>query len=416
MPTIRPIICGATLFALASLASYSVLLARADVSFLNNNLNSLRAAVQLAPTNAAYHELLAEHLEAAGVNPDDELEIAIRLSPHESRYWIRRSFRAEMEQNYQEAERDLIEANAVDLGFDPRWALMNFYFRRGNLTEFRRSAHAALGMSYGNRDPIFRLCLAIDGDPLATETLLPKRREIQADFLRYLLKNHSVALARTIAGEVAAGAGLDEAATLVEYSDKQKDRDRESSLAVWNILCRRGILPFAELLPQKGNIITNSSFMAIPLYRRNNERYLAGYDWIYSGDGISINPMDAETGISIDVSGKQPDVSELLAESVPLMPERAYVVNYEYRLVATQPNTGLRWILRGADSNETSGDRRIGESPALSDSDWANGRMVFNAGRNRAATLALEYRRMPGSQPWAGTVQIRRVTSALAAN
>jgi hypothetical protein len=232
--------------------------------------------------------------------------------------------------------------------------------------------------------------------------------------LRYLLKNQSVPLAKTIAGEVAADAGPDEVAALVEYSDKQKSRDIESSLGIWNTLCREGILPFTELLPQKGNIITNGDFTDSSLYRRNNERYFAGYDWIYGGEGISINPMDAETGISIDISGKQPDASEILAESVPLTPATAYVVNYQYRLVATQPNAGLRWVLRSSDSTDVPRIERIAESPILSAKDWESGQVIFDAGRRREATLALEYRRALGSQPWAGTVQIRSVASGLA--
>src|SRR5580704_6927846 len=128
-----------TIAGLALLAWYSVLVARADISFRDNSLESLRRAAQLMPRNAAYHALFAEHLEATGENPDKELEIATSLSPHEPRYWIRRGFRAELERNYADSERYLLQALKVDRGFDPRWALMNFYFRRGRWPEFWKS-------------------------------------------------------------------------------------------------------------------------------------------------------------------------------------------------------------------------------------------------------------------------------------
>src|SRR4051812_18590823 len=85
------------------LAYYAVLLTRADLLLSENTLESVRAATHLVPGNAAYRGLLAEYMEAAGANPDQELEIATQLSPRESRFWIRRGFRAEVEQKYGEA-------------------------------------------------------------------------------------------------------------------------------------------------------------------------------------------------------------------------------------------------------------------------------------------------------------------------
>src|SRR4051812_8040114 len=88
------------LFAVLTCAWYSVLFARADISASENNLAGSRTAVVLVPGNAAYHAYLAEYLEAAGGSPDEELRIATSLHPSESRYWIRRGFRAELEQKY----------------------------------------------------------------------------------------------------------------------------------------------------------------------------------------------------------------------------------------------------------------------------------------------------------------------------
>src|SRR6185437_11868263 len=182
MINFRPIVPIITLFGVGVLGWYSIRFALADAAYRENTLATLTTAISLAPSNASYHELLAEHLEAAGQNPDSELRIATELSPRESRYWIRRAFRAELEQKYQESEGYLLKAHAVDRGFDPRWALMNFYFRRGDFPRFWKYTREALDMSYGDRGAIFRMGLAANDDPAAIREMLPAKREVLFSF------------------------------------------------------------------------------------------------------------------------------------------------------------------------------------------------------------------------------------------
>jgi tetratricopeptide (TPR) repeat protein len=174
---------------------YSVVQARADIAFRKNDIAEAQEAVRLAPGNASYHALLAELLEASGANPDSELKVATDLSPSESRYWIRRAFRAEVEQQYDDSERFLKDAYRVDRGFDPRWALMNYYFRRGRFSEFWKSGAEAFAMSYGDPTPIFRLCLAANNDPIYTRQILPERREILVSFFGYLISHEEIGAA-----------------------------------------------------------------------------------------------------------------------------------------------------------------------------------------------------------------------------
>src|ERR1700679_1206977 len=238
MSIARWVVSFLTLCVLVILASYSVLLARSDSLFRENSLTALRTAARLVPANAAYHALLAEHLEAAGANPDTELEIATNLSPYESRYWIRRAFRAELEQKFEESEHYLLEASRVDRGFDPQWALMNYYFRRGKLGEFWKSTNEALNVSYGNLDPIFRLCLAASDDPAVTRSILPPRRHILFAFFAYLTAHGQVDSAASIAPELASGAQPEEVNVLLDYCGKQiVHHNGASSLAVWNAMC-----------------------------------------------------------------------------------------------------------------------------------------------------------------------------------
>lgn len=386
---------------------YSVLLARADVAFRKDNLASAQRAVRLVPSNAAYHGLLAELLEADGANPDSELAIATNLSPRDSRYWIRRAFRAEVEQKYAASEQYLMIANRVDRGFDPRWALMNYYFRRGRLADFWKSAGYALKMSYGDLDPIFRLCFAASDDPSRIRQILPPRRGILFGLFTYLVQHQQLESASGIAEELASGASAEETPALVDYCNRQMGHDNESSLRVWDALCRRQLVPFSELAPTRGRIVTNGDFTAPPLQQ--------GFDWRYHvGNGVSAGPMDTGLGASISISGYQPDVLPIMDEEIPLTPGKQYFLSYEYRLIGDQPDSGLQWVIREAGSGDTGVVQPFADSPVFSAADWTIGHMTFSSGQRDAARLVLMYRRIPGTVRWQGKAEIRRVNSGLA--
>jgi hypothetical protein len=414
MSIARRIVSLLTLCVLMVWAWYSVLLARADGSYRDNNLTALRNAVRLVPANAAYHAILAEHLEAAGANPDDELEIATDLSPYESRYWIRRGFRAELEQNFPESERYLLRAFQVDRGFDPRWALMNYYFRRGRLPQFWKSTREALDISYGNLSPIFRLCLAASDDPAVIRQALPPRHDILSAFFAYLTAHGNVESASSIAQELASTAQPDDVRVLVDYCGQELvHHNGGSSLTVWNAMCDRRLIPFSKLSPAIGQIVTNGDFSAVPLQM--------AYDWKYGTEaGIAVSPMDTAPGVSIDVSGKQRDSVTLISQEIPLIPGKQYTINYDYRLVGGQGDSGLHWAIRtarpDAGANPDARDESIANSSVLIGQDWNNGSLTFASGQRDSASLVLEYRRTLGTIRWNGTAQIRRVASSLSSS
>jgi len=346
-------------------------------------------------------------LEEAGADPDAELRMATVLSPHESRYWIRRAFRAEVEQKYEESERFLMEAYRVDRGFDPRWALMNYYFRRGRLPEFWKSATEALGMSYGDLDPIFRLCLNVNSDASFTARILPPRRIVQLSFLSYLVRYNLMESTSALAAGLATGAEPEDVPLLLDYCSRQMGHDNQASLTVWNSLCRRHLVGFSELAPDSGNIVTNPDLGAASLRQ--------GFDWKYGNSPeIGARPIDTGQGISFEISGYQPDSVAILEQEIPLTPGRQYILNYEYRLIGERPDSGLQWVIRRAGTGDTGSDSQVVVSSVLSGADWNTGHLAFSAGQLDAARLILQYRRSPGTVRWKGTVQIRHVTSGLA--
>ena len=392
--------------ALGILSWYAVLVTRADAFFRNNDLASLQNAVRLAPSNAAYHAILAEHLEAAGANPDAELGIASHLSPHESRYWIRRGFRAEVEQRYDDSERYLLEGYRVDRGFAPRWALMNYYFRRQMYPKFWQYTREALEMSSGNLDPIFRLCLIVSDDSSVTRKALPPKREILFSFLQYLIQHEPTDSATSIASELAPGAQEEEVPELLVFCDRQMGHDIKSAMRVWNALCHRQLLPFAELSPERGEVVTNGDFSILPLQK--------GFDWKYTtAEGVTVGPGEMAPGLSITFNGRETDSSELMAQPIPLSAGKQYVLHYEYRLIGNQPDSGVQWVVRGAGPNDAAGKEPLATSAVFSATNWSNERLTFTAGDRDAARLILLYKRAPGTIRWKGSVEIRHVRAEI---
>lgn len=390
----------------AALAIYSsALLVRADSLRRENTLESLRKAVQLAPGNAEYHALLAEHLEAAGQNPDSELQLATELSPRESRYWIRRGFRAEVEQKYADSERYLLEARRVDKGFDPRWALLNYYFRRDRASEFWKATTDALEMSYGDLSPIFRLCLLVNDDPKVTKAALPPGRRQLYGFFAYLNSIGRLDDAAPLAPELAANATTEETPVFLDYCERQIGHSAGSALAVWNSLCDRHLLPFTSLSPSDGRIVTNGDF-AISSHQ--------GFDWRFgSVGGVRVNPDSGGETITFD--GNQPDQAILLEQKIPVTAGQSYSIEYEYRLHNAPQDSGLRWIVQKGAANITPPQEPIAASAALQGNDWQTGRFIFTAEEDGIDRLSLEYRRTLGTIRWQGSLQLRRVASALAA-
>ncbi len=243
--TLSAVFWFVALAVLAFAGFWSVRFAVADSLYRQNTLDSLNRAVALVPGNAAYHALLAEHREGLGFDPAPQLIAASALSPQDSRYWIRLGFRAESENQQNKAEKYLLHAAAVDRKFDPRWALMNFYFRRGRLPEFWPWTERAFELSYGDLTPLFRLTWEATRDPSEIRRHLPENKGILTDYLGYLINNRhfeaSVPLARQLAGLMTPGENTD---LLLSWWNQALTADNASAFSVWNTLCDRKVLPF----------------------------------------------------------------------------------------------------------------------------------------------------------------------------
>ncbi len=260
-------------------------------------------------------------------------------------------------------------------------------------------------MSYGELDPIFRLCLAANEDPAATWEILPSRRDVLFSFFTYLMKQGLALITRQRSrANCLRSRSRKKFRRLSIIARKRMSSDAVSALRVWNGLCAAHLLPFAALAPENGRVITNGDFALQPSR--------GGFDWKYSADPtIVIAPSDTGQGISIDLNGSQADRVALIEQEIPLTPGRQYVIHYAYRLIGPADDSGLHWAIFPA--NGDAGTAELAISPVLAGQDWQNTKITFSSDRD-TARLVLIYRRTLGTVRWKGTVQIRNVTSELA--
>jgi tetratricopeptide (TPR) repeat protein len=266
----------------------------ADWLYRRNLLPDLERAVRLDPTNARYRLWLAEHEAYAGRNPRPAIESAARLRPFDSAARIQLGLRSEVEGRLDEAERTLLEAAAMDLLYEPRWTLANFYFRRGQRERFWVWAERALAMSYGDRRPLLDLC--------------------------WRMSSSAAEFARRVAGFPGVAAALDDYLRQLARTAWEQ-RDLPQALEVRQLLGERGLVA--------------DRFRSLPSG--------AVFDWTTAAlAGVSYEHVPATHSLRVRLSGQQPERCELLWRDLVLDPG-AYRIKAE--MEAAPP--GITWSLSG---------------------------------------------------------------------
>ena len=224
----------------------SIRIAYAEFLFRQNTLDSVQQATRLDPADARYFAWLAELLENNGQDPGPALDTAIRLNPLDSRLWIRRALNVEAAGNPAEAERLLLHAASIDRLMEPRWTLMNFYFRRGDAARFWPWAQQTFAISYGDRAPLFDLCWRLKPDPASIARVLPTSYPVEFQFFQFLIEKDRLADAAALAKRILPLADPADTKSYLRCADRLlRSGDAAGAARLWNALCDRRLLPFA---------------------------------------------------------------------------------------------------------------------------------------------------------------------------
>jgi hypothetical protein len=385
--------CGAALLGFAIYSS--IRLSYADLLFHKNTSQSVEQAARLEPANGRYQAWLAERLENDGQDPTPALERAARLNPLDSRVWIRRGLAAEMNGNRADAERLLLHAAAIDRLMEPRWALMNFYFRGGEGKKFWPWARQTFDISYGDRTPLFDLCWRMRDEAgfIASEAL-PSKYAIRFQFMQFLLAKKRFVDAASVADRILPQAAGEDRGTFIECIDRLAGSgEMLRATSLWNALCARGLLSLRPLNPGAGDSLTNGMFEYEPLG--------AGFDWrMPTTPGVT--PLRTARTMRFTFNGEEPEQCRVIWQRLPLEPSRRYQLRFSYRTSGIRAASGLQLRVLGR------------STPSLSSDEWTEQRLLFDSGPERGGEVAIEYQRPPGFVRVEGTLELRGFTLGFA--
>jgi hypothetical protein len=383
--------------AMACTAYWPLRLAWADHLSRASDADAVARAVRLSPGDADFRLKLAAAQQAAGADPTAALESATALDPGNADAWIRLGTAAEMRGDPGAAESRLLRAAYASRQFAPRWALANYYFRRGDEAHFWPWARESLLMGYGDLNPVFRLCWHMRPDAgLILDRAIPERRAVLDAYVLFLMREDRLAASEPAAQKLARLATIEDQSTLVGWCNRQLDAGTvPATLDVWNTLCIRHLLPYAPLDRDRAPL-TDGGFAAASVG--------GGFEWrLAPVAGVTIGRNPSPPYLWVDFSGDQPETCAPLSQFVPLTPGAGYGLGFEYRTSEIPPASGLRWSVFDA----RTGVDLAAASPWLCNADWKRAELVFTAPAAGLVRLTLTCRRLPGATRIAGSAGLR---------
>jgi tetratricopeptide (TPR) repeat protein len=380
-------------------AYWSARLAYGEILYGRGTAESVGRAAKLAPGDAQYGRRGAELAEAAGLNAEkaaQALEAVLRAEPGNAETLIKLGLRAEMRNDFAAAERDLLEAARYDRGYDPRWSLANYYFRRQEGENFWRWARAAGEMAY-EPAPLFRLLWNYTDDAeKILDRAIPKRPEILRQYLGFLTGGPHWESADSVAKRILERPGTEDVPFLMAYCDRLLDARRgRAALELWNTLGRRKLSGFGELDPARGPV--NGGFATSPTNR--------GFDWrLAAVEGVTAS--QDTPGVRLSFSGQEPEACDPLWQFLMLEAGARYRMTFEYATSGVAERSGLRWRVEDLSGTPAV----IAESDDLAHEGWSDGSVEFTTPAGMlVGRVVLSYRRAPGTTRTEGVIHLRSI-------
>lgn len=386
---------------MAAAAYWAIRVAYADHLAQSDSPERLQVALRLAPGQAGYWLHWADLQQAAGESGSAAIARAAQIDPYDAAIWIRAGLNAELNGDPARAEQDLLTAARRSRQFEPRWALANFYFRRGNTEQFWKWARNALAWAPGDRDLLFDLCWKMQPDAgVILSRAIPDKPAVWRDYLWYLLERHQWDAALPVAEKLEAQASPADRDLLLAYANSMLEQHRwDAARSAWNALCRRRVVHYSTLDPARGMALTNGTFTATPIN--------AGFDWrIPEVKGIAALYNDQPRWLRFDYSGEEPEHCDAVYQLVPVVPGARYALRFGYRTENIPPESGLQWRVEDAANHKPIPV----PAASLASHEWTTASLIFAVPSGvQALQVALSYGRQPGTVPIEGTVWLRDV-------
>jgi tetratricopeptide (TPR) repeat protein len=249
------------------------------------------------------------------------LKKAVAMNPLDAAAWMTLGLRAESRGDAAEAERDLVQAAAVDHTFKPAWTLANYYFRANQPEKFRGAIARCLSLiepkdiqpvSF-DPTPVFDLCWhqTESSKSILAKSILdlvPRREQTLVPYLKYLYatdRTDAALEAWPEALRVANYASPADADALIGFSEHLIRANRiPEAVEVWNELAERKIVPAED-----------PGFSAPAIGR--------GFSWrIEHPPGVYVT--EAPRTLKFEFTGDEAEDCELLWKFAPVSPERTW--------------------------------------------------------------------------------------------
>lgn len=364
------------------------------------SLGEMEAACRVDPGRVDCAAALARGREEQALAADAEWGRVLELSPRNASYLTQAALAAEFRGDTARAEALLQQAARHNRLWLPRWSLANFYYRHERMGEFRRWARLAFERAYGDRTALLRLCRAagVSGAELREE-LIGAGAENAGALVSFLVEEGPAAELPAAAHrylDALKGAPRRETVPVMTHAINAMWREGqvEAAPAVWSRMAREGVIDRAEW--SESTPLMNADFQP-PLPG-------GGLDWqIPRHPGVEAFPGVPPGGIKFTFSGGQPEVAELLVQSLVLRGGSVWTLEFEYQTPGVgKAASSLAWELGGWPAE--------GEAGRLASEEWTVGRVSWEVPAGlHPASLALVSRRPLGHARHEGELRLRNL-------
>lgn len=320
------------------LAAESVRIAWAAQLGKSSKVADLKKAVFLDPANPNLHFRLGMAEAFDLENPDtaagvEQLDLATRLSPHETRYWSALASACQFQGNSICAG-DAISRTLSLRPMAPRihWEAANYYLWANRQDEAFSQFRRLLDLDPAYAGASFRASLGSTSDPqlvydsLVTPAASPK---LQLAYISFTSSHNYGDFAFQIWKELVASKADIAFSDADPYLERLiNDHKYDQAVSVWNDLQARGLAPQSDSGP---NLVFNGGFEHIPIN--------AGFDWRYQKDPYTTVqlathlPSAGKRCLRIDFSDVGNHQDEPVYQIIPVRADQNYVLTAQVHSV-----------------------------------------------------------------------------------